>query len=253
MENSKIAWTHDTFNPWTGCAKVSPACTHCYAETFNNRFKRAEWGKDGFRHKTGEANWRKPLTMNRKAQRAGERRRIFCASLADVFEHNQNMPLEAWREALHAELIEQTPNLDWLLLTKRPENIAPYYNGRKIPSNVWLGTSVESQKYAEERIPVLLANDCAVRFLSCEPLLGPLDLRPYLGPDKVNWVIVGGESGPGWRVMDPEWARDIRGQCHAAGVPFFFKQYSALHPESLGRELDGQEWSEFPEPLALAY
>lgn len=140
----------------------------------------------------------------------------------------------------------RTVRLNWLLLTKRPENIAGFYRGREIPFNVWLGTSVESQEYAVKRIPHLLSNDCAVRFLSCEPLLGPLDLREYLGRNKINWIIVGGESGPGWRPMNPEWVRDIREQCQEAGVPFFFKQYNALHPHKLGRVLDGKEWNGVP-------
>jgi protein gp37 len=136
---------------------------------------------------------------------------VFCASMADVFETNASMPLDDWREELHERLIQKTPCQNWQLLTKRPENIAPFYNGREIPFNVWLGTSVENQECAETRIPHLLKNDAPVRFLSCEPLLGPLDLRPWLS--EINWVIVGGESGGRWREMNPDWVRSIRDQC----------------------------------------
>jgi protein gp37 len=170
--------------------------------------------------------------------------------LADVFEHNENAPLDEWREELHERLILETPSLNWLLLTKRPENIAPFYGGREIPFNVWLGTSVEFQEYADERIPRLLENKASVHFLSCEPLLGPLDLRRWLG--EIEWVIVGGESGPHFREMNPEWALDIRDQCREAGVAFNFKQWSGLHPHQLGRELDGRTWDEFPREVEFA-
>jgi protein gp37 len=173
---------------------------------------------------------------------------VFCASLADVFEEHTNEPLEQWREDLHKNLILETPNLNWQILTKRPENIAKFYNGREIPFNVWLGTSVESQEWAEKRIPHLLANDAPVRFLSCEPLLGPLDLRPWLGgKNHIEWVIAGGESGDGWRAMNPDWVRSIRDQCQEFGVPFFFKQWAHRFAGGAGYELDGREWSEFPE------
>jgi protein gp37 len=251
MENSKIEWTHHTFNPWIGCSKASPGCVNCYAETLNERWAwGAQWVKGGNRHKTSAANWEKPLGWNKAAQKRGERLRVFCASLADVFETNAKDQMHEWREELHHELILKTPWLNWLLLTKRPEHIASYYGTREIPFNVWLGTSVESQTYANRRLPHLLSNNATVRFLSCEPLLGPLDLRPWL--EGIHWVIVGGESGPNFREMNPDWVRDIRDQCVEAGVAFNFKQWSGRNPHKLGRELDGKVWDEFPDAQNVA-
>ena len=246
---TEIAWTDATFNPWIGCQKISPGCDRCYAETLNKRVGGSNWGPGAPRRRTSEANWKQPLLWNRKAEKDGARRRVFCASMADVFD--KAVP-EQWRADLWA-LITATPHLDWLLLTKRPQNIAkmlPIMWGEGWP-NVWLGTSVENQTEADRRIPHLLAAPAAVRFLSCEPLLGPVDLtlidplpnHPHAdvllslncltglvsGPDdagpRIDWVIVGGESGPGARPMHPDWARALRDQCAAACVPFFFKQW----------------------------
>jgi len=221
-ENSKIEWTDHTFNPWIGCTKVSPGCDHCYAEArMDHRLGQVRWGPHGERRRTGEAYWREPLKWNRRAADAGQRERVFCASLADVFD---NQILSDWRADLWA-LIESTPNLDWLLLTKRPQNIAamlPANWGDGWP-NVWLGTTAENQTEADRRIPHLLARRATVRFVSAEPLLGPIDFTA-IGP-RLDWIIVGGESGPGARPMHPDWARSIRDQCAAAGVPFFFKQH----------------------------
>jgi protein gp37 len=156
------------------------------------------------------------------------RQRVFCASLADVFEDRPDVFF--WRDDLF-RLIEQTPNLDWLLLTKRPENIK-----RTLPDNVWIGVSVENQAMADKRIPVLLTVPAKIRFLSCEPLLGSLDLpvlmRDNLGTwnERINWVIAGGESGPEARPMDPRWMRSLRDQCQVAAVPFFFKQWGEYAP-----------------------
>lgn len=233
-ENTKIEWAKHTFNPWIGCTKVSPGCDHCYAETFAHRFG-GGWGKGAPRRLTSESNWKLPLRWNRAAEKAGRRDRVFCASLADVFD---NEVPDAWRDRLFA-LIDCTPNLDWLLLTKRPQVALKYMNPPSIMPNVWLGTSVENQPMADLRIPTLLKIPAAKRFLSVEPLLGPVDLwssANYQLPDGsfgsafawgkgVNWVIVGGESGPKARPMHPAWARSIRDQCVAAGVPFFYKQW----------------------------
>lgn len=238
-ENSNIEWTDHTFNPWIGCQKVSPGCDHCYAEARDRRFTGgALWGPHAPRRRTSQANWRAPLRWNRAAAKAGKRARVFCASLADVFDNHASIQQE-WRDDLWT-LIYRTPHLDWLLLTKRPQNIARYMppaveNGGIWP-NVWLGTTVENQTEADRRIPHLLAVPARVRFLSCEPLLGPVDLRPYLGAKflhqryglgagALSWVICGGESGPGARPMHPDWARSLRDQCQAAGVAFHFKQW----------------------------
>lgn len=177
-----IAWTDHTFNPWMGCLKVSPGCEHCYAETLvKGRFKLPVWGppKTTDRKHTSVSNWKQPLTWNRAAAKAGVRDRVFCASLADVFEdHAQVAP---WRAELFA-LIEVTPHLDWQLLTKRPENLRRFLPPSwldKPRANVWLGTTVEDQRRANERIPHLLATPASVRFLSCEPLLEAVDLGAF--------------------------------------------------------------------------
>ena len=257
-ENSKIEWCDHTWNPWIGCTKVSDGCKNCYAERdMDIRRGRAKWGPGNPRSRTSEAYWRKPHTWNRKAEAAGRRDKVFCASLADVFD--SEVPAE-WRWDLY-ELIMATPYLDWLLLTKRPENahemisqVAGAYWKAKgwgdieigpWPDNVWLGVSVEDQKTADERIPIVQRIPAAVRFLSMEPLLGSTDLRTgiyydttrkkWLGTalDLIHWVIVGGESGPGARPMHPDWARSLRDQCQAASVPFFFKQWGEWAPESV--------------------
>jgi protein gp37 len=232
-KDSKIEWTHHTFNPWTGCTKVSPGCTHCYAEAWARRTGVVKWGPDGERRRTSESSWRQPAKWNREAIEAGLRRRVFCASLADVFEDRPE--LDAWRRDL-ARLIWETPHLDWLLLTKRPENARQmtyemWFPDAAWPGNYWVGCTVENQEYADRRIPELLKVPASVRFLSVEPLLGPVDLSPYLARRAgIDLVIVGGESGPGARPMHPRWARTIRDQCRAAGVPHHFKQWGEWAP-----------------------
>lgn len=270
-KDSKIEWTHHTFNPWWGCAKVSPACTNCYAEAWAKRVGSAVWGKDAPRRFFGETHWSEPLRWNREALVEGTRKRVFCASMADVFERRSE--LAPWRDRLWA-LIEATPSLDWLLLTKRPHNVrsmVPW--GDSWPQNVWLGTTVENQTWADKRIPSLLENPAKVRFLSCEPLLGPLNLESYFGSSparSVQWVIAGGESGARSRPMNPEWVRSLRNACQKAGVAFHFKQWGHWAPEELlteqqrnvivfegqrlaavgkgkaGRSLDGRTWDELP-------
>lgn len=291
---SKIEWTHHTFNPWRGCTKVSAGCKNCYAETMSGRNPAVlgVWGPRGTRVVAAESYWRQPLKWNAAAAAAGERHRVFCASLADVFEGPETMPESEWPKVVAArarlfDLISDTPNLDWLLLTKRPQNIMQMLidAGRgfqDLPPWVWIGTSVEDQAAADERIPHLLRVPARVRFLSCEPLLGPVDLAPWLwfgvadpAPSgDIHWVIVGGESGAGARPMHPEWARSLRDQCQAAGVSYFFKQWGAysLQPledgqrtygawhwpdgttsllyrvgkKAAGRALDGRTWDEVP-------
>lgn len=264
-ENSKIEWTHHTFNPWIGCQKVGPGCDNCYAEEMMaTRYGRVQWGPRAERSRTGAANWMKPLKWDREAAAAGERRRVFCASLADVFDSHSSIS-PAWRLSLW-DLIRRTPNLDWMLLTKRPGNIAgmlpPDWNGGW--PNVWLGCTVTNQAEADRDISKLMAVPAAVRFLSIEPLLGPIDLtvawheenalssecwgdctwcsegHPPLhncqrgrqtetnwdkGRSGIDLVIVGGESGSNARPMHPDWARDLRDHCKEEGVPFHFKQW----------------------------
>lgn len=235
-QNSKIEWTHHTFNPWWGCLKISPACKHCYAQAWAQRLGLKLWGgKRSARRFFSDAHWREPLKWNAAAEKAGERRRVFCASMADVFEDRADLVEQ--RDRLWP-IIERTPWLDWLLLTKRPANIAgmaPWK--RKWPRNVWLGTTVENQKVAEENVPVLCAIPAAVRFLSCEPLLGPMELTRWLKATGskargVNWVIAGGESGHHSRPMNPIWVEDLRDQCVAADVPFHFKQWGHWGPSN---------------------
>lgn len=369
-ENSGISWTDHTFNPWMGCTKVSPACANCYAKRdMDDRYGKVKWGDGGTRVKTSAANWKKPLQWNRAYERelnawngfaeemGGEQKlfdqglvkprrpRVFCASLADVFEawsgpirdsggsdiicrpylQSENTPEfwlseapeslasdpQGWRPiTMHDlrrelfKLIDATPHLDWLLLTKRPENISRFWidnnlntaaelwgkpgghDALKYRSNVWLGTSVENQHYADARIPELLkcGELSPVLFLSCEPMVGQINLPgdvhcPHCeegSPDsetgivecytcdgtgvrndqlefKFNWVITGGESGPAARPADPEWFRSLRDQCATAGVPFHFKQWGEFDEHQVrvgkkaaGRLLDGVLHDAFP-------
>jgi protein gp37 len=275
-ENSKIEWTDHTFNPWIGCAKVSPGCKNCYAENLmDKRYGRVQWGVNGTRSRTSVSTWKQPLKWNRQAEKEGRRYRVFCASLADVFEDRPE--LVEWRADLF-RLIDATPNLDWLLLTKRPENIEWMWPNlgpvsERPRTNIGIGTSVEDQAAADTRIQELLkvAHLCKFTFLSCEPLLGPVNLHPWLcsygdtaSPEqmmsgvcepshKINWVICGGESGPGARPMHPQWAQQLRNDCEDAEVPFLFKQWGEYneHGEKVGKHasgrlLDGVEHNGFP-------
>jgi protein gp37 len=230
-KNSPIEWTNHTFNPWWGCHKVSPACDNCYAEVWAKRVGQTVWGQQASRRVFGDPHWREPLKWNQQALREGTRARVFCASMADVFEHRTSLNSE--RQRLW-DLIDQTPHLDWLLLTKRPQNVLSMIPwGEVWPPNVWVGTSVENQKLAELRLPYLLALPAAVRFLSCEPLLGPLDLRSWFNRrsyNPIDWVIAGGESGPHSRPMNPDWALGLLSQCQNAEVPFHFKQWGHWAP-----------------------
>lgn len=217
-ENSKIEWTTHTFNPWIGCQKVSAGCDFCYAETMmDHRYKRVTWGPHGERIRTSDANWRKPRQW---AKAAGDiRPRVFCASLADVFDNRAD---PSWRADLFA-LIEATPQLDWLLLTKRPENIArmvPDDWGTSGYGNVWLGTTCEDQTAFDRRWPILSRVPAPVHFISYEPAIGPLTL----GGARPDWIICGGESGATPRMMDLAWARALRDECRSSDVAYFFKQ-----------------------------
>jgi protein gp37 len=254
-KNTEISWTNRiltngtiikgaTFNPWWGCFKVSEECKHCYAADIATHYGYKDtWGpaSTSTRRFFGDAHWQEPLSWNRQAERAGHRHSVFCASMADVYENNPI--LIPHRERLW-QLIETTPWLNWLILTKRPENILAMSPWHVWPDNIWLGTSVGLQSRAEERIPHLLQVPTAVRFLSCEPLLGQLDLSPWLS--EIQWVICGGESGNSARPMNLDWARQLHLQCSEARVPFFFKQVGGRYHNSGGSLLDGQHSRAMP-------
>ncbi|NJM05416.1 phage Gp37/Gp68 family protein [Candidatus Gracilibacteria bacterium] len=244
-----------SFNPWRGCTKVSAGCRHCYAESLSGRNPAVlgVWGPRGSRPIAAESYWRQPLAWNAEAGRMGERRRVFCASLADVFEGPESMPVDAHDAVENArwrlyQLIVETPHLDWLLLTKRPQHILAMLPERwaqqEMPPNVWIGVSIEDQSTANARIPYLRQVPARVRFVSCEPLLGPVNLHEAgaiedVGPtwadanSLIDWVIVGGESGSQARPMHPHWARSLRDQCVRANIPFFFKQWGSWAPDCL--------------------
>lgn len=278
---TNIEWCDHTFNPWVGCTKVSPACDNCYAESWAKRTgQSALW--NGERRRTTPANWNQPKKWNKqleikfnawerfKAENQGvsddelvahgfikpTRERVFCASLADVFD---NQVPQEWRDDLFS-LIQETPYLYWLILTKRIGNV-----DREMPANVWLGITVCNQQEADRDIPKLLNIPATIRFLSIEPMLGDIDLfeakamwgGPVSGGGEsgpieydcvsfIDWVIVGGESGNKARPLNRNWARKIRDQCEASGTPLFFKQWGGRTPKSYGCLLDGREIKEFP-------
>jgi protein gp37 len=296
-----IEWTDETWNPTTGCDRVSPGCDHCYAATMAARLKgmgQPKYQRDGDPRTSGPGfgltehpdvldqplRWRKP-------------RRVFVNSMSDLFHPRVTDEFIARVWAVMAA----TPQHTYQVLTKRPKRMrtwvtywgSTWREGVMDPlPNVWLGTSVEDQQRADQRIPALLDTPAAVRFLSCEPLLGPVRLDEIRAADgvhympltgtsepepRMHWVIVGGESGPGARPMHPAWARDLRDQCTDAGVPFLFKQWGAwaytgstpggtapphlfedgtvvwrVGKKAAGRELDGRTWDEFPEPAEVS-
>lgn len=333
-ENTKIQWADHTFNPWEGCTKISPGCAHCYADARAQRFGQVRWGKFQPRRRTSAANWRLPVKWNRAEATkmvnhaefaAATRPRVFCASLADWLD--DEVPFEWLADLL--QLIHDTPNLDWLLLTKRPENwqariagvmvrldsrtpsptaeeemnilaqignvstkrfrqiIAPFrrsdlalwlgaWLAGKPPENVWIGASVEDQQRADARIPELLSIPAKVRFLSCEPLLEPVDLlhirarhrdavseNELYVRDLLHWCIIGGESGPRARPCNTEWVRSLVSQCRASGVAPFVKQlgsapyFEAAHAPVAGpvdlelEDKKGGDPSEWPLDLQL--
>lgn len=233
-EKTAIEWTDATWSPWEGCTKVGPGCDHCYAEGMNRWLRKGEnWGPGAPRREYSAAHWDKPLKWNEKAAKAGVRYRVF-PSVCDPFD---NAVDPAWRARFFA-LISSTPNLDWLLLTKRIGNAAQMVAEAISPAgitspwpNVWLGATVVNQEEADRDIPKLLAVPARVRFLSVEPMLGPVDLtRTRGGFTNLHWVIAGGESGPGARPASPDWFRSLRDQCAAAAVPFLFKQWGEWLP-----------------------
>lgn len=279
-----IEWAYYTFNPWIGCTKVSPGCQFCYAEAdMDHRRHYAKWGPGGTRVMTNDAYWSKPFKWDREARAAGTRRIVFCSSLADVFEDwkgpmtthkgeqiyycskcgsfqaasqdcgrcqhpTEPATMDRIRQRLFYEIIDRTPNLIWLLLTKRPGNIEASWPLRPDLSwhweNVWIYTSVENQKQADLRIPELAKcrELSPVLGLSCEPLLEEVQLRPWLINRKVQHVIVGGESGPQARPFHSHWAESLKMQCRDARIPFFMKQFGS----------NPFHGSKAPQPLKLA-
>jgi len=287
---SKIQWTDHTWNPWRGCTKVSDGCKFCYADTLSKRNPKTLgiWGRNGTRVIASDSAWRDPAKWNEWAARGvcyhcggrGEfkhdgdlvgcadcqgtgsfgapyRARVFCASLADVGEGPETMPDGSWLDVQMArvrlsKLIMESESLDFLLLTKRPQNMTKYFDAAVL-SRCWVGTSVENQEAADERIPHLLKVPAAVRFLSVEPMLGPVNIQSAInlmpwqiggGDAELHWVIVGCESGGHAREMKTEWAQSIADQCRAASVAFFMKQL-VINGKVSG-ELD-----DFPESLRI--
>ena len=240
-DKSAIEWTDATWNPVTGCTKVSPGCAHCYAETITLRFK---WGGPFLPGKStirlhperldAPGKWRTP-------------RRVFVNSMSDLF--HEEIPFEYVRKVFHK--METYDAHIYQVLTKRPERMLEFVEWDKQterwPDHVWAGTSVENQYWADRRIPILQQIPANVRFLSVEPLLKSVDLSPYLS--SLQWVIVGGESGYRARPMNEQWAQRIRDDCVDVGVPFFFNQWGGRTSKSGGRELDGREWDEMPKEV----
>ena len=241
--SSHIEWTEATWNPVTGCDEISPGCAHCYARTFAERFR----GVPGHPYEMGfdltlrEGRLRQPLDWKKPKV-------VFVNSMSDLF--HDNVPESYIRQVF--EVMRKAHWHTFQVLTKRSERMADVASRMNVPDNVWMGVSVENQRWTT-RIDDLRRVDAAVRFLSCEPLLGPLDLNL----EGINWVIVGGESGHGARPMNPDWARNIRDRCVDEGVAFFFKQWGA-HDEAgikrgkkaCGRVLDNETWDEFPRPMS---
>jgi len=255
-ENSAIEWCDHTFNPWEGCQKVGPGCDHCYAETRNARFGGGfapNWGPDAPRRRTSPSNWRKPYLWQADAAQFfaahGRRQRVFCASLADVLD--KAAPAGA-REDL-AKVIRDTPDLDWLILSKRIGN-APLMLfqmfGGDTPPNVALGMTIVNQDELVRDMPKMhrakYGQGVKTAFLSIEPMLGPVRIAGHLS-HIIDWVICGGESGPGARPMHPDWARTLRDDCEIEGIPFLFKQWGEWAP-AIGARVthrwrDGELWA----------
>lgn len=239
---SKIEWTEVTWNPVTGCDRISAGCDHCYALTLSKRLKAMgaeKYQNDGDPRTSGPGFG---ITTHPKALeqplRWRGRKVVFVNSMSDLF--HARVPLDFIQDVF--SVIAATPQHTYQVLTKRPFRALRLAEQLEWPGNLWLGTSVESQDVLH-RVGHLRAIPAAVRFLSCEPLLGPLD---GIDLTDIHWVIAGGESGPNYRPMDLGWARGIRDACTTAAVPFFFKQWGGRTPKALGRELDGRMWDEMP-------
>lgn len=241
-DRSTIEWTQATWNPTTGCDRTSPGCDNCYALTLANRLKAmgvAKYQKDGDARTSGPGFG---LTLHPSAlgqpRRWRQPRLIFVNSMSDLF--HPEVPLEYIQRVF--QVIADTPHHTYQVLTKRSKRLAVIAGDLDWPSNLWMGVSVESTKY-RFRVEHLQSVPCSVRFLSCEPLLGPLQ---HLDLDGIDWAIVGGESGPNARPMAHAWVAALRDQCVAEGIPFFFKQWGGRTPKAGGRTLDGRTWDEMP-------
>ncbi|MBW4978299.1 phage Gp37/Gp68 family protein [Marinobacter adhaerens] len=285
-QKTGIEWTESTWNPIRGCSRVSEGCRNCYAETVANRFKGPGEPYEGLIAKGGQWNGEVKLVEHKLDEpcRWSKPRMIFVNSMSDLFHENVDF------ETIHRVMLvmQKAQHHTFQVLTKRPERMLRFFKWwggeceRSFPEvmpNVWLGVSVEDQATADERIPLLLDTPAAVRWISAEPLLGPVDLSSLPYPCKVkgniHWVVVGGESGRNARPMHPDWARSIRDQCQTAGVPFLFKQWGEWLPvlgqsegvpiwgkkhsfedgtfmgwvgkKDAGRSLDGRTWDQYPE------
>ena len=244
-EKTGIAWTDHTFNPWIGCTKVSAGCENCYAARDNNRYGWVrEWGKDY--RLTSDANWKKPVQWAKKAVADGVTRRVFCASLADVFDEKVS---EQWRTDL-VDLIldtEEIGGLEWLILTKRPENISKMFRGMARATNIRIGITCENNEMARLRMPVFLDSWQGKNFISWEPALSPITDNVPFTDNLIDWIIAGCESGPGARPCSIDWIRDMRDECIQAKTPFFLKQLVVDGQLVKMPELDGRVWNEFPE------
>ncbi len=244
-DSTEIAWTDSTFNPWWGCTKIAPGCDHCYAEALDRRWGGGHWGAGNKPRFMSDAYWKKPMQWNKKAERDGKRHKVFCGSMCDWADTNAP---DGQRDRLW-QVIRETPFLDWQLLTKRATNIK-----RFLPddwgegfNNVWLGVSVEDQKYGLPRIQILRDIPAQIRFLSIEPLLEDLGYVYFGG---IHWVIVGGESGHHARPMETMWPYALLMQCRNQGVPFFFKQWGGKKDKG-GSLITGQHIKEWPSASTL--
>jgi protein gp37 len=237
-EKSAIEWTDSTWNPVTGCNKVSPGCKHCYAETFAERWRGIPGHpyEQGFDLRLWPDRLELPLTWKKP-------RTIFVNSMSDLF--HEEVPLAFTQRVFRT--MERASWHTFQILTKRSERLVELAPDLNWPPNVWMGVSIETAKYLW-RADHLRKVPSAVRFLSLEPLLGPLGTLDLCG---IHWVIVGGESGPGARPIEAKWVREIRKQCRAAGVPFFFKQWGGVQKKRSGRVLDGRTWDEMPKGQVL--
>lgn len=268
-EKTGISWAHHTHNLWWGCTEVSPACDHCYAKTLATRYGFDVWGLDKPRRFFKEPHYNEPLGWNAKAERDGQRRRVFVNSMADIGEQHPDKEtaeyMDTARHDYFTRIVPHTPWLDHLLLTKRPANYAAILPEAWLrdgcPPNVWLGITAENQEWFDIRIDALLRIRARVHWISYEPALGPIDFTRQLAmgvpladgsrwsgsKGTIGWVVAGGESGHHFREAELDWYRQARTQCQAAGVPFFFKQHSAIYPKVQGDFLDGRQWHDVPE------
>ena len=248
--NSQIGWTDHTMNFWIGCSETSPACDHCYARDLSERYGWAEWGPGEPRHRTSEANWKKPYQWDRAAKALGIRPRVFSLSLGDWAD--QEIPRD-WREDMET-VVDETPNLDWLLLSKRHGPVEKWCRARIPKHNVRIGFTVENREWAQARLYHLqrIAALGWNTFVSYEPALEGVDFSHWLNDGTIQWLICGAESGSSRRPFDLDWARSCRDACQAAEVPFFLKQIpGGPGPKHVieGPELDGKQWQEFPRPV----